>query len=269
MEFLLREALLSRQGKATSHRFPTLHLAPQRRKKHREPVLSSFASIRALANEVVKQSKEHIHSLEPAYFTASFRTVSRDNYHFAFRNRTNSPKVGRYRPKTEIISPRVLKVPIYTPFLVEPKQKKIFLPGCLDSDLNCTHPAPVQRPPNNTIKRKIQLLEIFERRVQERMNEAPSLQPPRTAGLIEFDKMPRKKPLCGPVGPQRFDCEYPTSNVHSKHRKALSMSFAKRTDRGELFPVGPHLDSYDRNEEAVLPKLSTLVLSFDKMCGRN
>ncbi|OMJ79518.1 hypothetical protein SteCoe_20444 [Stentor coeruleus] len=276
MDFKLQEQLFSRQGKASSHMHPEFGNGPKIRPKAKtiEPI--KMSDLKSMLTDLEKKrlDEETEAKNRPKPLTSSFKTISRDEYAFAFRNRTNSPKVGNYSPRFVVIEPRATHTLKLVKHTSVPKERQIFIPGCLNF-MNCSFiNRKAESPTNKAIKRIIKPLKEFKVQVAEREKNDRII--PKKVGQrlilpLAFDKQkPRSEFVkeSDPPNDKRFDYVDNNSPVNTKHKRVQSLPFEKNIPRKEFFEDKQSLSPYDVNKEFIQKKISTNVMEFSRMTER-
>lgn len=277
MEKSLQGILFSRQGKATSHMYPEFSTGPKPRPKTKvvEPVRMSELKSMLTDLENKRMQSECDAKSKPKPLTSSFRAISRDEYDFAFRNRTESPRVGNYSPRFTVVEPRATHTLALVKPSSVPKERLIFVPACLNT-FSCNLANRTKESFHSKgIKREGRRLSEFESNVKEIQKNEPKdpKVPERRLKLpICFDKQkdrPEFVKETDPPNEKRFDfVESKDSLVYTKHKRVQSLPFDKNIPRKEFFELKESLSPYDVNKEFTLKKLSLTVMDFAKMSPR-
>lgn len=276
MDLLPTESLFSRQGKATTHMHPEFATGPKRRPEAKviEPVKMSDLKAMLADIEQNRTDEENAVKNRPNPLTSSFRAISRDSYAFAFRNRTDSPKVGNYSPRFTVVEPRAthtlqLKSPVSAP-----KQRIIYLPSCVDPKTADLHNRRHKSTTNKVIKRNAFTLHEFSSRLGD--IESKYLGEVKKTGErlilpMDFDKQKPREDFVkntDPPNENRFAYMSNYSEVHSNQRRVSSLPFEKILPRKEFFDQQVSLSPYDVKKELTQKKVSITVLEFSKMTPR-
>lgn len=276
MDLQLQPSLFSRQGKATSHMHPEFSTGPKPRPKAKviEPVkISDLPSMLTELEEKRLQLETDAKS-KPKPLTSSFRAISREEYEFAFRNRTESPRVGNYTPRFTVIEPRATHTLKLVKASSVPKERVIYLPACLNNNSCSLANRTKEHIHNKSIKREPRPLRRFEEAIKELHKNKPqdAEKPKERIKLpISFDKQ-RNRPEfvkeSDPPNEKRFQFVENDSFVNSKHKRIQSLPFDKNISRKDFFETKESLSPYDVNKEFTLKKLSLTVMDFAKMSPR-
>ena len=277
MEISAQGSLFSRQGKAISHMHPEFSTGPKPRPKSKviEPVkLSDLKTILADLEQKRMQSESNAKN-KPKPLTSSFRAISRDEYSFAFRNRTESPRVGNYSPRFSVVEPRATHTLALVKNSSVPKERLIFVPACLNTFSCNLSNRTKENFHNKGIKRVARGLREFEVNVKEMQRNEPkdSKIPEKRLKLpIAFDKQKDRPEFVKDSDPpheKRFDfVDIKDSLVYTKHKRVQSLPFEKNMPRKEFFELKESLSPYDVNKEFTLKKLSLTVMDFAKTTPR-
>lgn len=288
---LPKSTLYSKQGKASSHLHPNLYKKPKQRPqpKPSEPV--DVAEIGSMIQVLEKQRliEETNFSNKPVRPTSSFTAVSRDQHDFAFRNRTGAPKVGYYNPKYTTILPTRGKIPRIIKSSPSPRSKMIFLPSCLDEELNCSFPKSSTHKESQKImiktcstfqkyddrlNRTVSFIRDFDEKLLEKEekegNEVPIPEKfqKKSRAPLELDKQKPRDEFVKETDPPhalRFDFDNADTPNHTRTRRTRTVSFHKMLGRSEFFEDKINLGFYDKEELTLKPKL---VLEFNKLLPR-
>ncbi|CAG9327846.1 unnamed protein product [Blepharisma stoltei] len=290
MEFI-KGSLFSRQGKASAHNHPDLYDGPKRKPKKKIVDAIDISQIGNILQDLEKQrvTEETAAKLKPTRPTSSFVAVSREQYEFAFRNRTGSPRVGAYTPRYNFVHPNNNNIPKINNSSQSPREKVIFLPNCLDDDLNCTFPKSCN---NKSSLKEMTNTNMSFKKFDERLNRTiscikdydikidvkegnicpiPEKFQKKSRAPLPLHKQKRREEFVKPQDPpneKRFDFDNGDSPVHTRTKRSRTISFNKMMGRKEFFEEKISLGPYERNEEVLIPKLSRLVLGFDKLLER-
>ena len=86
-------------------------------RKIQEDKLSDYQKIKRQLREQ-KVSAEDVEAkmleIQSKKFSSNFKSFSRDHWKFMYRNRTNQPPIGHYRPKIEVVKEKS-RLPIFFP----------------------------------------------------------------------------------------------------------------------------------------------------------
>lgn len=277
MEISGQGTLFSRQGKATSHMHPEFSIGPKPRPKSKviEPV--KMSDLKTILTDLQKKriQSESDAKNKPKLLTSSFRAVSRDEYTFAFRNRTESPRVGNYTPRFTVVEPRATHTLSLVKTSNVPKKRLIYVPACLNTFSCSMANRTKENFHNKGLKREARRLSEFEVKVKEiQKNEPKDLKLPekRIRLPIAFDKQKDRPEFVkdnDPPNEKRFDfVESKESLVYTKHKRVQSLPFEKNIPRKEFYELKESLSPYDVNKECTLKKLSLTVMDFAKMTPR-
>lgn len=276
MDLPLQTSLFSRQGKATSHMHPEFSTGPKPRPKGKEiePVKISDLSSMLTDLEQKRLQQESDAKSKPKPLTSSFRAVSRDEYAFAFRNRTESPRVGNYSPRFTVVEPRATHTLKLCKNSSVPKERLIYLPACLNNFSCSLATRTKDHLASKSIKREPKPLKHFEDTVKdlEKKNPQDPVKPKERLKLpIAFDKQKTRPEFVkdsDPPNEKRFQYVENDSFVYSKHRRVSSLPFDKNIPRKDFFETRESLSPYDVNKEFTMKKLSLTVMEFSKMSPR-
>jgi hypothetical protein len=257
--------------------YPEFSTGPKPRPKSKfvEPVKLSDLKSMLTDLEQKRVQSENDQKNKPKPLTSSFRAISRDNYAFAFRNRTESPKVGNYSPRFVVVEPRATHTLALVKHSSVPKERLIYLPACLNNYSCNLSNRTKENFHNKGIKRNGKKLNEFESNVKDFQKKEPKdpVKPAERLRLpISFDKQ-KERPLfvkdSDPPHEKRFDfVESRESLVNSKHKRVQSLPFDKNIPRKEFFELQESLSPYDANKEFTLKKLSLTVMDFGKTTPR-
>ncbi|CAG9317288.1 unnamed protein product [Blepharisma stoltei] len=278
MDFLKPKALFSKQGKATTYIHPVLDLTPKRRPrlKHSEPFLVS--NINDVLEELEKLKDEDEKSSTYTRPTTSFSSVSREKYNFAFRNKTESPKVGSYTPKYNLIKSREDQGPKFMKKIVKPRKRKIFLPGCISNDMSCSFPSVKStNDPNGELKnfdinlgRTISLFDDFQEQVLQKSSRNNSPIPEKYTKIktpVKFKVQIERKPfISSSTSPNQRKIDFSDIDIPKKHIKTVN--FKKMIPRQELHEPKILLGPYLKFDEWSNKKLLKTLANFGKATGR-
>lgn len=276
MEIVKNEVLFSRQGKATVHQFVNLNFAPKREPKIKEIDPLPASGIKGLFDKLQKEIEDEDKRIAnmPKKLTPSFMAVSRNERDHAFRNKTESPKVGRYSPRFAVIDPRINQAPKIMQKIGSPRKQKIFLPACISHELSCAFPGEHPKPDHfdHNLNRTISHLEDYQERVSKNPIPTPIKLTYRIQSPINLNIQKPRDPFVNPESPpneSRFNFYHTSSAHYSKHRRARTVNFGKMISRKSLHEntsVSP--GPYNRNEEALMPRLNLTMMEFDKNLPR-
>jgi hypothetical protein len=201
--------------------------------------------------------------------TSPFRSVSREKYENAFRNRTESPHACRYNPVYTAIDIRVNQGPKYMNSKSKPREKKIVLPVCVDDDLKCNFPihSSTQTQKHN---RATYSMSKYNEMLSNKEAETFVIKD-KIVSPIDFKVQKPRDPFVRPSNSpheERFNSLPSDTVVHSKNRKLRTVSFNKAIGRDELIKPKPLLDPYDVNDEFVKPNTALALPDFRTMTGR-
>jgi hypothetical protein len=270
MEAYIRDNFFSRQGKATKHLFDSFKSVS--RQESIDKVSSSpepINPITFLEKLVKERQEEKILKERSIKFSSFFTSVGRDSYSFS----SSTPGVGQYSPSYSALDPRTNQGPKYFKPIKKKKKPKIFLPRCINSNLECKI---LQSEPYGNfiplIHRTVHNLEDYE----ENLKKIKSLTPipekitKKITASVSFDSQISRDPFVklnsGP-NEKRFDYSPSKSDILQRFNRPLSVDFSKnspRTEKSQIFAGGP----YDKNKEYVLPKLAKNIPDFSKQLKR-
>ena len=247
---------------------------PRPKPKQIEPVKISDLPSMLTDLEQKRLKLENDAKSKPKPLTSSFRAISREEYEFAFRNRTESPRVGNYSPRFTVIEPRATHTLRLVKTSSVPKERVIYVPACLNN-YSCTLANRTKEHIHSkSIKREPKALKRFEETIQElhKKNPHDPEKPKERLKLpISFDKQ-RNRPEfvkdSDPPNEKRFQYVENDSFVNSKHKRVQSLPFEKNIPRKEFFETRESLSPYDVNKEFTLKKLSLTVMDFAKTSPR-
>ena len=283
--------MLSRQGQATANMYPSVFSATVRRPRVRsmEPVSFSLFSDMLAELEKERLQQEEERKNKPVELTSSFKAISREQYCFSVRNKTNAPRVGLYDPIWTAVRPRTTQGPRMRKKVTQGKEPNIFTPSCIQDDLRCTRsfsktdkkidqirPEDCEKPDvfDNKLKRTVTKIKEYNEKLQEthvKTVSDPKKPKKHMKSPIKFNKQIARKEFVtskDPPNEKRFDFAGITSEVYSRNKRVNSFYFKKSQGRPELFEHRDSLPPYDRNEEATKERLNLSVLSFEKMTDR-
>ena len=275
MDNLPSDVLFSRQGKATTHMYTEFSKGPKKRPppKTFEPV--KLSDLKSMLHDLEKNRLEEENQAKnkPKPLTSSFRAISRDSYSFAFRNRTDSPKVGNYSPRFAVVEPRATHTYKLVNHTSVPKERVVFVPSCFDH-LSCSFPNRKTEDINKHTKRNTLSLTQYNNFIEEKQKTDTTIPKKVTERLIlplAFDiQRPRQEFVkeSDPPNEKRFDYIDNNSPISTKHSKVPSLPFSKFLPRKELFEEKLSLPPYEANKEVTQRRLSTSILNFSKMTSR-
>ena len=276
MDFVKPEPLFSRQGKATTHMHPEFATGPKRRPEAKviDPVkLSDLKSM--LSDLEKKRIEDEIEAKnKPKLLTSSFRAISRDSHAHAFRNRTESPRVGNYSPRFTVIEPRATHTLKLVKHTSAPKQRIIYLPSCMNPATPCFHARDNKLNVSKEIKRNPLFLADYNDKIGEIQRNDRGIAKKVGERLIlplQFDKQKTREEFVkasDPPNDKRFDYVDNGSLVSSQHKRVNSLPFEKILPRKEFFEEKHSLPPYDADAEVTKKKLCTTVMDFSKMTAR-
>ena len=278
MELLPAESLFSRQGKATTHMHPEFSFGPKRRPEPKavEPVQMSELKQMLADLEKTRLTEARAEKSKAKPMTSSFRAISRDSYAYAFRNRTDSPKVGTYSPRFTVVEPRTTHTLKLSKPTTAPKQRILYLPSCMDPTVADFHKRdPTGTCCNKELKRNPLTLSEFHCKTGEMdQNYRGEVKKPAERLILPMD-FSKQKPredfvkATDPPHEKRLDFVDNNSLVNSSHRRVSSLPFEKTLSRKEFFEERDvNLSPYDANKEFTQRRVSTIVLDFGKMSPR-
>ncbi|CAG9329409.1 unnamed protein product [Blepharisma stoltei] len=280
MEILKNEVLFSRQGKASIHFFANLNLSPKRKAKIKEPEPLPAAGIKGLLESIEKEleDEEKAKANKPQKCTASFVSVSREQRDHAYRNKTESPKVGRYTPKYNVIDPRINQAPKIKEKIGVPRQRKIFIPACVDDDLNCSFPAEYSKTSigyyDNKLSRTIYNLNDYQDKFSkqsESVSPIPEKPGHKIKSPLDFKIQKPRDPFVkssNPPNELRFEFYASADTNNSKHKRSRTVAFDKMIPRKDLHKIGETPGPYNKNEEKLMPRLNFTLIDFNKNPAR-
>lgn len=195
METFKGDVLYSKPGKASIYIYPALNLKPKRipKPKITQPFL--VVGIKDMLKEIeseLSRDKEIRHNSKDQ-LTASFKSVSREKYLKIYRNKTESPEVGRYNPRYNFILPSKNQSPKLKHHTYKPKNESDFeilnkIVSLAESKGNNPDPNeekqnPIGKSPKNDMKKSVRSVTNSQLR-QSKMNS-----------LVNFDKQLPRSPF--------------------------------------------------------------------------
>ena len=283
MELLKNEVVYSRPGKAA--KLTNLTTASKKRPKARELDLVAVKDMKEMLEQVQKENEEHAAALREKNKpkpSASFQNVSRETYFHAFRNRTESPRVGRYFPKKEYVMPRVDHAIPYKEPDTSPRPKRMFIPNCLKDDLNCSlknrklkgvHMT-TSEGFNDKLNRTISNVDEYHQRVENKNSKwspVPKKVEPRILSARKFELQRTRDPFVtskDPPNENRFSFYQCTSMNYARNKRVNNIYFEKVSDRKELYPEKHSPGPYDKEEQKLMRRLDTHITEFFKAASR-
>jgi hypothetical protein len=259
--------MFSRQGKTTAAamaiKFKRKAYTPATVRMHR--TLQPEEMKKLVEQCAVEQQK----AKPPARPSASFRNVSRSRLEHLGRDRTNAPGFDRYYPNYTAVQARVKSVPRYDLPHNSPRKERILVPNCLD-DLRETYPRHHRTASSSRANRTSMQLDDFQQIVEARREPLSTAEPsPRRAHLITSfrQQLSRTEPKDSPLRAESAavspkDCMNLSFNHHSP-----CVPFALLTQRKALWNPRPQPE-YSPHKDAITPRTSTTVLSFQKVTPR-
>jgi hypothetical protein len=263
MEVLQREIFFSKQGKSSAHNHSILFNGKKRRPTLKELNLIDPSDTESLERARVCEKKEKVQKHHRP--DASFRSVSRDQRSHAFRNKTDSPVVGLYSPKYDLVFSRASQGPTFKTHSSKPRKIRMEIPNCLDSDLRCSFPKHNRCKPRETLT-----VSEIEQKIRSRKNICKS-EPKPFIQKVNFGLQSPRKPFVSEKDPpdsKRFSYVQTTSLVFSGNKRPRSVIFKKMVARKELIDVQPTVGPYEMKEELVRPRTDLDVPSFKLMQSR-
>ena len=281
--------MCSRQGKATVHMHCILFSGHRRKARTRSEENSVDKPLTEILADLEKQRLNEEKESKNVKPTPTFRSISREQHEFATRNRTNSPRVGKYEPKYHLGKPRSDLAPRFSVSKTTPKSKRILVPSCFHNSLDCSYPGGFYKAkpegdqaasPESPMKHSRvfrhtmsdfndyqKMVDVHEKQITP-IAEKPKLNK-KTA--IDFNKQmdrPQFVKSTDPPNPERFAFVEPTSPMISINKRPRVVDMSAYRERHELFGTCENSSMYDDCKEKLIPKLSRLVIPFDKMIGR-
>ena len=262
MEVLQREVFFSKQGKASAHNHSILFNGTKRRPTLKELNLVDPSDNESL--ELLKETKKEKVCKKPQP-DSSFKAISREQRDRALRNQTDSPVVGLYSPKYEMVYPRISQAPAFKTHSTHSKQIRMEIPNCMDSTLTCAFPKHNRCKPRETLT-----LSEVEKKIRGR-KQAASSEPKQFVQKVNFSLQSPRKPFVSEKDPpdsKRFAYVQSSSLVFSGNKRPRSVIFKKMIARKELIEVQPSPGPYEAREGLTRPRTGVDVLSFKLMSER-
>lgn len=281
--------MCSRQGKATVHMHCILFSGHRRKPRTRSEENGSDKPLSEISADLEKQRLNDEKGSKNVRQSSTFRSISRDQHDFATRNRTNSPKVGKYEPKYHLGKPRTDLSIRFSASKSTPKSKRILVPTCFGNSLDCSYPngfyktqqdqdqvssaeSPVK--PSRVLRHTMTDFQDYQRMVEDREKQlTPVVEKPKLnlKSALNFNKQldrPQFVKSTDPPNAERFAFMEPTSTVISYNKRPRAVNMSTYRERQELFGTCENSSIYEDCKEKLIPKLSRLVIPFDKLIGR-
>ena len=256
---------------------PEFSSGPKRRPEPKivEPVKMSELKLMLADLEKNRLDEETAEKCKAKPLTSSFKAISREAYEFAFRNRTDSPKVGNYSPRFTVVERRATHTLKLVKHTSAPKQRIIYVPSCMNPNTADFHSRDRNNAVNKVIKRNaLTLNEFYSKTGEMEQNYRGEVKKTaeRLIGPMDFGKQKPREEFVRSTDPpheKRFDFVDNASLVNSSHRRVPSLPFTKILSRKNLFEEREVcLSPYDVNKECTQKRISTTVLDFSKMSPR-
>lgn len=281
--------MCSRQGKATVHMHCILFKGHKRKARTHSEDNGDDKSLNEMLADLEKQRLDDEKCSKNVKPSSTFRSISRDQHEFANRNRTNSPRVGKYEPKYHHGKPRTDLAIRFSVSRTTPKTKRILVPSCFNNSLDCSYPNGFYRskqdadqvsspesPPKayRVFRHTMSDFQDYERMVEDREKQlTPVVDKPKLnlKSALEFNKQidrPQFVKSSDPPNAERFAYMEPTSLVISKNKRSRAVNMSTYRERQELFGTCENSSIYEDCKEKLIPKLSRMVIPFDKVIGR-
>ena len=269
MDNYIRSQFFSRQGKATKHLFNSFKSSSHRELEPKaEPSSISINPTQLLEKLIKDRNQDELtkNSQSPSSF---FKVVGRD---FSL-SESSSPGAGHYYPNYSYLDARVNQGPKYFKPTVNKKIPKIYLPGCLNENLQCR--VPKSDPYGEVspgLNRTVHSVEEYETKIGtlRSFTPIPEKLQSKVASPIKFSvQKPRDPFIKSDSGPheKRFDYFPSKKDMSLKFERPQSVDFGKMSPRID-YPVKSTTGPYDKNPEYTMPKLVKNVPDFAKQIKR-
>ena len=270
MDAYIRTNFFSRQGKATKHLFNSFKGGHSRSYDLNDEVIRDPINPAKLLEKLLKERNDEAKGKEKSISPSSF---FRSKGHDFSNDSSDAPGAGHYSPVFTALDSRLNQGPKYHKPSVNKRKAKIFLPSCLNNELQCksndTEPYGII---DRHLNRTVHTVEEYETKVSQLRSLTPIPEKPycKVISPIQFaiqkPRDPFVKPDSGP-NEKRFSYTPSKLDILQRFKRPESVDFSKmsfRVDKPSNVSAGP----YNKNLEYVMPKLSKNVPDFSKQLER-